>query len=448
MSAMNTEDEIDAWAENDFSLPKVEIRPADDPWALNTRSRGATAPTRDSEDSASSEEAASSKPGIYVPPVAPIKPYAPPTSSQTNRNGADAAAGTKNNRSTALPPPCVQETQSTSTLDSHNSEVDEPKPNKKRSTQSDDDPWGFRIPSNRSHPSIPDVSSTNRQHDTESIDLEEFPEFLDEDFRLGDDGEAANLGANKETESVSDFYDYAHDEPDVTAEYEKDLHQNLFDSKETPHDINRHLIVNEWLASIDDFDITLMDLITATLVSFPSRKFTYWINWLRTKQWDEVTLSQFIELRSYWDETEVLWQCLIWSAKQKSWYRSQNHSSLSLDKTYALIHNHHQFSTDASIDEDWLVDWDELETWSLVRSKITSFATFAVYRSMLSCGEDWLRRPEFGVDLEFSLNHDYHETPMSYSSSELSGIYTINEMDAWFDNQDWYPKHEWHGGYY
>ena len=58
------------------------------------------------------------------------------------------------------------------------------------------------------------------------------------------------------------------------------------------------------------------------------------------------------------------------------------------------------FVTEDVIDPSWYDDWAAFNNFALLGNRMFSFALFALYRSRLSDGEDWRRRPDLGIDFD------------------------------------------------
>ena len=399
---MKIEDEIDIWTEDDFKIPQVEIPPVDDPWAVDTRSsasNGAKSLLRDSEDNALSKEAAPSKPGIYVPTVDRIRPYAPSPSRQSNQDRTKTTAGSKDD-----------------------------------SAQTDKDPWGFQIPSNRPLPRNLQDSSRPAPEDSGDTYVDWSLELEDEPFNLSLNEQA------REPRDDADFDGYLADEPEITADYEADLHEELFQTFDTTHQIGRHLAIDEWFASVGQLDDETLDSITKILMNFSIRRFTSWMNWLRKQSWDELTLIKFFEFRQYYESRTDYWQYLQWSRVSKRWRLHENFYNFSLSKTLYLIEYRIHLPVNQMIEDEWLDDWSDLDVSYLYANGCLRFSDFALYRSQLSYSEDWKRRTDLGFDFESDLMLMTRDGGIRRFTPGRRIPYDQSEPTPSFDSDAWLEK--------
>ena len=360
--AMNIEDGKDKWTEDDFNLPKAEIPFVDDPWAVDTQSSVSNSIKpliHDSVDNALSKEAAPSKPGIYVPNVDRIRPYAAAPSQQSKNHRAESAAKAKTD-----------------------------------SEQTDKDPSGIQIPSNRPLPGEPQSSSQSAPKDSSDTDWG-WP-FLSED----EISNPAPVVQARDQYDDTEFEGYLADEPEITAEYESDLHEELFQTSIPTRSIGRKLAINEWLASVEHLDQDTVETITTTLLNFTTRRFAYWITWLRMQSWDEFTLDRFFSFRELYGCRKDYWQRMQFRRIVRRWQLIEDYYSLSLADSLIMIERRIQHPIDQIIDDEWIYEWHDLDVSFLYANNCLRFSDFALYRSQLSFGEDWKRRADLGYDFE------------------------------------------------
>ena len=248
---MKIEDGIDNWTEDDFNISQVETPPLDDPWAIDARSiaaSGAKSSADDSEDRASSKNLTRGKPGIYVPSVSRIRSFAPP-SAHVNPDQLTPIIG----------PPSQLSSRASQQLGNNK------------------DPWGFRIPSNHPPSGITGDSLRTSNEARNDVDIDWFTELEDEPIELHIDGSAQFPNPDTSTNDLPDFdYDIPN-EPEITAEYEGDLYEELFKTADSMRGVNRNLKINEWLASLGQLGDETVETITNTLTNFTVRRFTHWI---------------------------------------------------------------------------------------------------------------------------------------------------------------------------
>ena len=362
---MKEPEEIENWTDDDFKLPQVGDPPVDDPWSVDRRpgtSNGPVSLLRESEDNALSKEAAPSKPGIYEPIVDRIRPYVPPSSRQSNQNRTEFTPRTKND-----------------------------------AAQTDKDPWGFQIPSNRPLPQALQDPSQPAPEDSSDTDVDWSFELENESSNL------APIDPPRDPYYDTDFDGYLADEPEITAEYEPDLHEFLFQTSIPNRSINRSLAIDEWLASLEQLDEDTVVTITSTLLKFTNSRFAYWISWLRQQSWDEFTLVRFFAFRELYGYRKDYWQRKQFRRTIRRWQLIEDYYSLSLADSLTLIQGRIQHPVDRIIDDEWIYEWDNLDVSFLYANNCLRFSEFALYRSQLSYGEDWKQRADLGFDFESDL---------------------------------------------
>ena len=399
---MKETNEIDNWTEDDFKLPQVEIPPVDDPWSVDTRS-SASSDTKsllsDSEDNVLSNEAVPSKPGIYVPTVDRIRHYSPPSSRQSNQNRTELTARTEND-----------------------------------ATQTDKDPWGFQLPSNHPPPGYLQDSSQPTPEDTGDTYVDWSLELEDEFSDLAPNGQA------REPRDDVDFYGYLADEPEITADYEADLHEDLFQTSIPTRGIKRNLEINEWLSSIEQLDEDTIETITSTLLKFTNHRFAYWIAWLRQRPWDEFTLIRFFSFRKLYKYRKDYWQRMQLRPITRQWQLIEDYYSLSLTDSLTLIERRIQCPIDRIIDDEWIYEWNNLDVSFRYANNCLRFSDFALYRSQLSYGEDWKRRADLGFDFESDLMLMTRDGGIRCFTPGRRIPYDRSEPTPSFDSDAWLEK--------
>ena len=216
-----------------------------------------------------------------------------------------------------------------------------------------------------------------------------FPE-LDDDIDVGDRDGAFGYNdtlADDDDLNVNDF-----DTPDPLYEFQEKLHEPLHDTRELSSALNRRLLVNEWLAKIEGLGQNTMSMVTETLMSFNSRKFYLWMQWLSRQEWDQQTLTKFFR---YWckgkDYQRFSWQ-IVWNKSSKCWISTYSEGAWTLDRRLLLVRRRIDFPMNSMIDEEWLWDWETISPTALARNLFNSFAQFALYRSHLNPREKWRLR--------------------------------------------------------
>ena len=338
------------------------------------------------EDDALSKGAASSKPGIYVPTVDRIRPYTPSTSRLSNESGTASVSASKKNRRTASAGPLARDVQSTSALDLNDSESDETNTAKSGATQTE-----FIHSQRQSHRSmraersspnsglpsqeeadllvnsalesgeIKDLPANDNHGPSESYDfgLSDFDDGREPEHLL-DDGEN---GFERETKhSVDDSlgfdaldpfdfyeaetfyhtstYESLHDvdeEPLPTIEYDGDLHEALFTPVGNNSNFRRSLMIDEWIASIGDVDSDIVNKVSNILNSYSNHRFSNWMKWLKRKSWDELLLYRFFNFYARWQINDEYWVGLTYNKIDKYWYRVFNKYNLKRDHAFLIV---------------------------------------------------------------------------------------------------------------
>ncbi len=426
---------LDNWTEEDFKLPSSDDHVAADPWRVSSDSAGA-----DSAEARPQDDALSSRSEII--PSTSLKMITDPQvvdiQECDDRERPDVVMVSENNgyrihdeckfSTPAIgqtPPPDERTASQTSTpyVEDHRKSVPsapsvhDPNINELDQLDSADSQNGFR----RVAP--------------EDEDLGFADEFGEPDIDLFDDFTAFDI--------ISDNYE---DEPEPIAEFESDLQERLFEQDLDRKVSYRAIKINQWFTSLGHIDDDVRVETTQTLMGFTDPKFNFWFAWMQTKAWDEDSLLRFFRFRAYWDDNSEFWERILWSPHSKKWHRSHSPYSLSLDKTYILVHRNLQFSADYVIDEEWLADWDYLDTRILIKQGFFSFSDFVMYRSQLHFSEDWRRRPDLGVDFDSKVDHYLMEKSINQSASYLTWTGNRNPIENWFEIQDWYPRVEWDDG--
>ena len=310
----------------------------------------------------------------------------------------------------------------------------------------DDDPWGDPQHPNES----PAVTSVGDGRPKEASVIQGAPVILPSaepmiaDRRDSptlvewDTDQASDRNPASDHNSGPEVKSAHHGEPEPIAEYDSQLSSPLFTTATTLPNLLREITVNQWVASIAQVTDPQRQSIAKLLATFSTAKLRVWLPWLRMQEWTAQKLLLFLDFRVYWDERPELWEYLWWDASSRYWGRAQNRSCLNLDDSYTLVERRSHCSPEDVIDEAWLEDWDTLDVWVRVKQRSFSFASFALYRSQLSSGEDWKRRPDLQVDFDTLPDDDFPEAGTADSMSGLRG------PAQWFSNQNWYDPNEWH----
>ena len=465
MRAMNIEDGIDNWTEDDFKPSQINVAPVYDPWAVDTRSsasNGAKSLLGDPEDNALSKEAAPSKPGIYVPTVDRIRPYEPSSSRQSNRNGTESTAEAKNNRSIPVAAPLVQNSQSTSDLNLNDSEGDKPESANSNSTQ----PKISHAQDQLHLPLSTDLGPARRELSSDRVSQEEADLLVDAALKgVSSDDSLEDIHDDPLESEESDllfsddwFDSYSpseaddqvafagYEEPEPNAEYDHRLHETLHQATQLKADLRRNLEIDEWLSKISYLDDAVAQEIREILMGFSVQRYNSWISWMRHKQWDAFLLVQFCRIWSDFESYSDFRKGLRWSESDRRWYEIETRSGWTFENQFRLTERSTQCLSGQIINYEWLSDWQNADPWLRVRNRFFTFALFAMYRSSLNDNEDWQLRHDFDVDFVTPIEHHRFERSISNFNPGHSSIVSSNSLETWFSHQDWYLTNEWDQG--
>ena len=321
----------------------------------------------------------------------------------------------------------------------------------------EDTPWD--IPQNESGS---DISVSNNQAgytSTNGVFVEE-SEYVRTGYEPSDSDEAETEDLPDEDEDINTWLelevvtewekqdgappaprDFQIDEPlNVVQGYDDQSRQKPFLPDEEDVDLTRQVRIVEFIASIEDVTQFQEERIVEILQGYSDGRLRNWLAWLSGKKWTGKPLQLYLEFWEFWRANSDLWQILRWRSIEKRWANTLYSYSLSRECAYELLCHRSDCSAEDIIDPDWLADWDEIDTWIRVREGFFSFADFAAYRSRLHYAEDWMYRPDLGVDL-YSPN-DYREIPIVSLSFPSVGPSIV----SWFSSQEWYDHSEWHDG--
>ena len=249
----------------------------------------------------------------------------------------------------------------------------------------------------------------------------------DRDILSSDDGEDDLYG---ETELLDDA---AFDEPDVVAEYDSSLSEDLFEEDDTVQDLHRSIRIDEFVANIPDSTPNERSQCAELLATLNSARLRHWLGWMTKQFWTGKGLLKFLEFRlNHWEENQEWWEYTYWNRRLQHWWGHSSYYNLTLDATYELIQLRSASSPDDVIASDWLIDWKEVAPWKL---GLSSFAEFALFRAGLKAGEDWLR---------VLISHAQALTDFDSAGERHVERPRRHGPESWFASQDWYDPADWH----
>ena len=211
------------------------------------------------------------------------------------------------------------------------------------------------------------------------------------------------------------------------AEFDDALSEPTYELPTEIPDVGEQIWVESWLAEIEFINNKERMEAKRFVLGMGNRRVSAWLPWLRRENWNGALLVAFLRFRTYWDSNWDLWECLQYSYTRRTWYRKYNRNILSLTNTLKMTKYRLGFATEDVIDPSWFDDWVAFNNSALLDNRMFSFASFALYRSRLSDGEDWRRRPDLGVDFDAPIGPV--EEPAQLS--DFSDI--INAKLPWLD---------------
>ena len=235
-----------------------------------------------------------------------------------------------------------------------------------------------------------------------------------------------------------------YDEPEPLAEYASGLRERLYAPDGDISELSQKIRIDEFIASIDDATEIHQSQIAELLRDCSAARLRRWLPWLRDQYWTGHSLLLFLEFRlNHWQENPQWWESSFWSSWLGHWWAESGPGVLSLDATYALVHDRINYSPDEVIDETWLKDWDDFAAWRL---GVSSFANYAVFRAGLDDGDDWrnlLRKNAEASLAEESNSTDRGNIGLATTSEVYKAHPRLYGVPPGFAVQDWYDPSEW-----
>ena len=238
----------------------------------------------------------------------------------------------------------------------------------------------------------------------------------------------------------TDIDEWTIDDPEPQIEFDDDLHKPVYEPISSDTNLSRRIVIDQLLAEVAEISRSERETVISHLLSFSAPRFSIWYNWMHTKQWTGKSLLLFLRFQEYWDNNCDLWERLHWSRGRRVWAYVLNRHNLSLEDSYALVKRRSHCDPEEIIDQEWIEDWDSLDTWVKIEQGFFTLASFAMYRSALHYAEDWRRRPDLGVDFE--------TTPMPPERHGEGFRMRVDRFGprSWLMNQNWHDPTEWHDG--
>lgn len=232
------------------------------------------------------------------------------------------------------------------------------------------------------------------------------------------------------------------DEPEPLIEYDSLLREPLYQVDVDDPDLFRAVPVDQLVSSINEINDSQAGEITDLLLDFSTSRLRRWLPWLRRQNWTGESLLLFLQFRVYWEENAGLWEASFWDSRFGCWRPTWSRYNLSRDDQFDLIQSRIGYSPENVIDGTWFQDWERFALW---KYGFQAFAEFALFRAIITDGEDWRNLVDW-----------YHSTGIvqndhrSENGRPIDGL--ISRIDKrsspvfWFASQDWYDSLEWHDG--
>ena len=322
----------------------------------------------------------------------------------------------------------------------------------------EDSPWD--IPQNKSSSGVPVFNNHAGDNSTNDVFVEESDDYPTQPYEPSDSDETETPDLPDEDDDIDTWFeleaveewekqydspytedDNEIDEPlDGISEYSEESSQKPFLPDEADVDLTRQARIVEFMGSIEAISQIQEERIVEILQGYGDGRLRNWLGWLSGKKWTGGLLQLYLEFWEFWRTNSDLWQTLRWRSIEKRWVNILYSYSLSRECAYDILNHRTDCSAEDIIDQEWLMDWDWIDPWVRVRENFFSFAEFAVYRSKLNYAEDWLYRPDLGVDLKSP--NEYREIFSEGRDFPVDGPSIV----SWFSNQDWHDHREWHDG--
>lgn len=216
----------------------------------------------------------------------------------------------------------------------------------------------------------------------DAIDLSELYELVDDDLEIdaSNDTDEANGG-------VELRFDW--DEPEPLVDAASDLGELLYPPDDSITDLSLELKIDELLMRVTPIDKAQREQCRELLRVCGLRRLRHLLPWLHRQTWQGTQLLLFLEFREHWGlkTNAQWWEVFQWSEREQNWMPRYERRALTLHHSWALVHKRTRYTVNQVIDDEWLRDWDSSAAWEL---GVRSFADFAVFRSEIPAGDNWL----------------------------------------------------------